>query len=491
MEYIAAYDFGTSGVKTALIGRDGSIAAVKGATYPLLHLDGLRVEQRPEDYWSAICETTRACLAEAGIAPEEVKGLSFSVQAVTIIPVAKNGETLGNAISWLDGRAEKQAQQINRRCGAELVRSQDHAPRLLWLKQNEPERYQKTEKFLECNSYLQFRATGVMDVGPTHPGLMQTEPGADVQAIYADIEPEKLAGTVEACCRFAALDRKGAEELGLAEGTPVFGGMIDVPAAAAGCGCTRPGDAHVYLGSSGWLSVLTDRLYDCSPGAYQLRSIFPGVNIYGGCTNCACLMQDWAARQLYAHERETLGAGFYPWLETQLDGVEAGCQDLYAAPWLSGEQFPLTDPHLRAMFFNISEKHTRADMMQAVRESICFSMRGQMELYTKDTGGQVREIGCNGGGALSQSWMQMLADVCQVPVRIPAHATYSGAIGAAFAAAVGLGWYTQEQVGEFVHMEKEFYPRRELSGLYERKYRNWMKLYGAVRDIYSELHGGI
>ena len=490
MEYIAAYDFGTSGVKTTLIGRDGSIVAVKGATYPLLHLDGLRVEQKPDDYWNAICETTRACLAEAGIAPGEVKGLSFSVQAVTIIPVAKNGEVLCNAISWLDGRAEKQAQQINQRCGAELVRSQDHAPRLLWLLQNEPELYRETEKFLECNSYLQFRATGIMDVGPMHPGVMQMEPEEVAQAIYADIDHKKLAHTVEACCEFARLDRKGAKELGLEAGTPVFGGMIDVPAAATGCGCVKPGDAHVYLGSSAWLSVLTDRRYNCSGGAYQLRSIFPGVNIYGGCTNCACLMQDWTARQLYAYELGAMGDGFYSWLETQLDTVEAGCRDLYAAPWLNGEQFPLTDPHLRAMFFNISEKHTRADMMQAVRESICFSMRGQMELYTKDTAGVVREIGCNGGGALSRSWMQMLADVCQVPVRIPSHATYSGAIGAAFAAAVGLGWYTPEQIGEFVHFDREFYPCRELSGLYDRKYRNWMKMYRSIKALYSELNGG-
>jgi len=201
-------------------------------------------------------------------------------------------------------------------------------------------------------------------------------------------------------------------------------------------------------------------------------------------------MQNWAVQQFYSHEFKTMGTEFYPWLETELRGVSAGCDDLYAAPWLNGEQFPLADPHLRAMFFNISGKHSRAHMLQAVRESICFSMRGQMETYTKDTGGIIREMGCNGGGALSDSWMQMLADICQTTVKIPIHAEYSGAIGAAFAAAIGLGWHTADSIDEFVRLEKTFYPNAAYRALYDQKYTNWKKMHESVKDLYAELHRG-
>lgn len=124
---IAAYDFGTSGVKAALVSEEGKILAVQEKAYPLYKPQPLYVEQDPKDYWDAVCEVTRGVLTNSGAMPEDVKALSFSVQAVNIIPVDKDGNVLHNAISWLDGRAEKQAEEINTRCGMDLVRSQDHS----------------------------------------------------------------------------------------------------------------------------------------------------------------------------------------------------------------------------------------------------------------------------------------------------------------------------------------------------------------------------
>ena len=134
MSCIAAYDFGTSGVKAALIGRDGSILAVREKGYPLLKPAPLYVEQKPDDFWNAVCDVTRGVLEDSGVAPSEVSGLSFGVQAVTLIPVDREGNVLRNAISWLDGRAIEQADKINKACGMDLVRRQDYQPRILWIK---------------------------------------------------------------------------------------------------------------------------------------------------------------------------------------------------------------------------------------------------------------------------------------------------------------------------------------------------------------------
>lgn len=487
---IAAYDFGTSGVKVALVSDHGDIIGVREKPYPLYKPQPSYVEQDPKDYWDAVCDVTHGVLADAGVASDDVKALSFSVQAVNIIPVDKDGNVLHNAISWLDGRAIKQAEAINARCGMELVRSQDHQSRLLWLKENEPEIYNKTAYFLDCDSFLQYKATGVMAVPDDHPGILKRDPmiQAYIDATYADIDLSKIGPTVQACEVYATLDAKGAAELGLEVGTPVFGGMIDVPAAAAGCGCCEEGDAHIYLGSSGWVSAMISGSCDGSEGSYQLDSIDPNLLIYGGCTNSCCLMFDWTIDKFYHKEKEELGSDIYSLIESEVANVPAGCDGLYAAPWLFGEQFPITDPHVRAMFFNISEKHTRAHFVRAVLESLCFSMRGQLDLYHKDTDKTVSEVGVNGGGSLSDVWMQMMSDVLQMPVHVPKETRHSGAVGAAMAAAVGLGWCKMSEISEFIGVERDYKPDPTKAELYDKRYENFYKIYDMIKDLSKELN---
>lgn len=490
MQCIAAYDFGTSGVKAALVDRQGVILAVRECSYPLLKPRPLYVEQNPQDYWDAVCQVTHGVLEDSKIEPSDVKGLSFSVQSVTMIPVDKEGNILYNAISWLDGRAEKQAEKINERCGAELVRSQDFQSRLLWFKENEPELYQKTAYFLDCDGFLQWKATGIMAVPRDYAGILKYP--AELQdyfdLTFSDCDPEKLPPMVQPCSEYGKLDAKGARELGLCEGTPVFGGMIDVTAAATGCGCVSPGDAHLYLGSSGWLSALIDRPYEASEGSYQIISMEPETLIYGGCTNCCCLMFDWAIDRFYKKEHEEMGSRVYDLVNREVSEVPAGCDGLYAFPWLFGEQFPIADPSIRAGFFNICENHTRAHFLRAVLESLCFSMRGQIETYYKDTGKKLDEIGVNGGGSLSEPWMQMMADILQIPVHVPQETRHAGAIGAAFATAVGLGWCTKKDIGNFIRTDRSYSPDPVLKELYDKKYEIFYQYYETTRELYRALN---
>ena len=490
MKCIAAYDFGTSGVKAALVSEEGELLAVREKSYPLLKPRPLYVEQNPDDFWEAVCEVTHQAVADAKIDPSEVSGLSFSVQSVTFTPVAADGTILYNAISWLDGRAEKQAEEINERCGMPIVRSQDYQSRLLWFKENEPDLYDKTAAFLDCDGFLQWKSTGVMKVAKDYPGIMKNHPAIQeyIDVTSADIDPDKLPPMVQACEKYGVLDKKGASELGLCEGTPVFGGMVDVPAAAAGCGCVNNGDAHLYLGSSGWLSAMIDDVYETSEGSYQLNSIEPGLMIYGGCTNSCCLMLNWAIDHFYAKEHEEMGGKVFDLINEEVAKVPAGSDGLIATPWLFGEQFPIADPFVRASFFNISENHTRAHFMKAVMECICYSLRGQVELYRKDTGKDLKEVGANGGGSLSDPWMQMMADVLQMPVNIPDEPRHSGAIGAAFAAAVGLGWCGFQDVKQFVKTKKTFTPDPELAELYDKRYDTFMKFYESVKTLSYDIN---
>lgn len=490
MEYVASFDFGTSGVKAALVSREGNLVAICEKGYPLLRPEPLWVEQRPEDFWNAVCEVTHGVLQTSGVAKEDVKGINFSVQSFTLIPVDEDGNVLYNAISWLDGRAESQANEINEYAGEILVRPQDKQSRILWIKECMPELYEKTKFFLDCDGFLQYKCTGIMAVAEDYDGILWRHPTikAYEDAASALLDREKLPPMVEACRKYGGLNAQGAADLGLVEGTPVFGGMIDVPAAAAGCCCIRPGDAHVYFGSSGWISVMIDEAYACSEGTYQLNSIMPGLMIYGGCTNCCCTMQNWIIDRFYSQEKESMGEELFKYLAKELEKVPDGCDGLYATPWLFGEQFPIADPHLRALFFNVKDVHTRNHFLKAVLESLCYSMRGQLDICKKDTGITVSKIGANGGGSLSPVWMQMLADILGVPVEVPENSRHSGAIGAALAAAIGLGWCTVENVNDFVHIKCVYHPDPAKKSMYDQKYTVWYKLYDAVKDLYGEIN---
>ena len=139
------------------------------------------------------------------------------------------------------------------------------------------------------------------------------------------------------------------------------------------------------------------------------------------------------------------------------------------------------------MFFNISEKHTRAHFIRAVLESLCFSMRGQIDLYRKDTGKNISEISVNGGGSLSPQWMQIMADVLQIPVHVPQETRHSGAVGAAIAAAVGLGWCDMDDTGSFIGVDKSYSPDAAKADLYTKKYKLFYEIYDMVKDLSKKL----
>ncbi len=491
-EYIAAYDFGTSGVKVILLRFDGHVCAASEKGYALLHPGPDMTEQDPEEYWEAVCHVTREAMKQAQAAPQEIKALSFSVQALNLIPVDAEGRVLHNAISWLDKRAGRQAREINDIVGAELVRSQDFQSRLLWLKEEMPELYEKTAYFLDCSGFLQYRATGIMAVDAAHPGILHQHPA--LQAYFdatlgaAGLGDGKLAPMVEATRVYGLTDEKGAAELGLAPGTPVFGGCIDVPAAAAGAGCVREGDCNIYLGSSGWLSALVAEPTDAAPGSYYLSSIDPSLLIYGGCINSCCIAVNWITDMLYAPEKAELGGGCWQVINREVALVPPGCDGLMAAPWLYGEQFPVDDPDIRGAFINASGSHGRGHMAAAMMESVCMSLRWQLELYRKDHGRRPGFVVANGGGSLSEPWMQMLADVLGLPVKVAEQARHSGALGAAAAAAIGLGICGYDTLDRLIRTDREYQPRAELAELYKMRFEVFRELAAALAPMCRRLN---
>lgn len=503
MEYIMAYDFGTSGVKAALVTFQGELLCTEERGYSLITGPNGFAEQNPEEYWSAVCAATKAVVASAKIDSAMVTGMAFSTQGLGIIPIDADGNVLYNNISWIDTRARKQADEINALLGEELFAPADVPPKYLWIKQNLPEVYEKTKYFLDCTAFLNFKATGkcYLDYSAkapyhTHPKIAATRKR---QYDLIGIDTEKFPPLLPCAGYVGNLTERAAGELGLTTNAEVYMGVVDVTCAAIGAGCCREGDAHIYLGTSGWLTALIgyERLESTSTGIWQLLSWDPTKQIYGGCVQSAGMALNWMIDQFYHIENELskdkrlsylIEDDIFKIINADVSTVPAGSEGLLATPWFMGEGCPISDEKAKATFIGASPQHTRRHFVRAMMESLCYSLRMEYEYYQHDTGKTLQKIGAIGGGALSDPWMQMMADVMNLPVYRPRNCRHSGAIGSAAIAMVGKGVYKMEEIDQFIQIEQTFEPIPEHVEVYNKSYEIWKKIYPALKDIYADIY---
>ncbi|RGX55184.1 MULTISPECIES: xylulokinase [Anaerotruncus] len=503
MDYILAYDFGTSGVKAALVDFDGNLLGDAERGYPLLTGPNGFAEQDPADYWKAVCAATKAVVKKVGIAEKDVVGMSFSTQGLGIIPIDAQGNILHNNISWIDSRARKQADEINEKMGSQEFGATDVIPKYLWIKQNMPELYEKTAYFLDCTGYLNFMATGVICIDYSGKAPYHSHPEVAAHRLKqyeaAGLDTAKCPPLIPCTGFVGNLTEKAARELGVTTRVEVYMGVVDVTCAALGAGCCKEGDAHVYLGTSSWLTAIIgyDRLENTGPGIWQLHCCDPTKQIYGGCIQSACMALNWAIDQFYHMEKilcETEKMDYFTrqnifaLVDREVDQVPAGSEGLLATPWLMGEGCPISDEKAKATFIGASTVHTRRHFLRAVMESICYSLRMEMDDYKQDVGRSLTKVNAIGGGAQSDPWLQMMADVLGVPVTRTKNCRHSGAIGSAAIVCIGMGVYKMEEIDRFVQLERTFEPRKEQVAVYNKQYKIWKKLHPALKEIFAELY---
>lgn len=490
-KYIAAYDFGTSGVKAVLVGTDGRVLKYSTAGYPLVTPRSGWAEQDPEAYWNAVCQATKNVLNDAGIKPDAVIGIVFSTMWKGIIPVDADGTPLHNCIIWLDARAEKQAEVLNECLHTDRFCAQDYWARLMWLRDEKPEIYEKAAHILENNSYLKFRATGKMSVDLSN--CLVASPKEDLQREYDEImkatglDMDKFPPYHMPWDRLAGLTANAAEEMGLCEGTPVFGGCGDIPAIDIGSGSSALGAAHIYLGSSGWLGITADCRRDNVGEVYQSLDNDKEILLYT--MQSACMSFDWAIRCFYGTEWKELGGDVYGLVEKEISTVPPGSENLLASPWLHGERPPLSDK-ARGLYFNICSHHERRHFVSAMQESICYMFRSKLDAYREQTGKDISVLRVVGGGTSSNRWMQAMADILGVTIEVPADSRHTGAIGAAYCALIGLGRCADfEEANKVIRVEKRFEPRVDNKEIYDRQYHLFCGLFPALRDLFTQING--
>ena len=528
MTYVVAYDIGTTGVKTCLFGLGERIELLASAQegYGLRLLEGGGAEQDPEEWWQAMGRTTGELFTRTEITPEQVAGLSFCSQMQGLVLVDREGRSLRPAMSYMDQRA-----------GAELKKGLAHGPRIAganvfkllrclratgavpssvkdpvwkykWVQAHEPENFRRVDKWLDVKEYLLLRCTGraVMTRDSAYATLLydtRREDWSGALCRMFGVEPAHLAPIIQSTDRVGGLTDRAAAELGLAPGTPVFGGGGDASLIGIGAGAAAVGSTHIYCGTSGWVSTVTDRqLVDVNAmiaaivGAQRGRfNYFAEMETAGKCL-------EWVKDHLaldeigvYLEKRDVTGsqeavyASLYDYLTETVERVPPGSGGVLFTPWLHGNRCPFEDPAAAGMFFNIRLNTGKSELIRAVLEGVCFHLRWMLECQAGKTATSdpVRFVG---GGALSPVTAQILADVTGRTVETVASPQNAGSVGAAAVMAVGLGLLPDlEGVGALIPPERVFRPNGDAQAVYERSFAVFRRLYRANRDHFRALNG--
>lgn len=471
-------DIGTSGAKALLIDETGKVVSQGSAEYPLSVPQPLWAEQDPADWWRGVQE----CLAQIGEPSPDAIGVTGQMHGAVFLD--RRGEVVRPAILWCDQRTAAECEEIDRGVGKERVREITRnppltgfqAPKILWLRNQEPEAFARVESVLLPKDYIRFlltgtKATEVSDASGT--GLF------DVPRRRWSGEMLDRLGLESAwfpvCEESDVATAKTSGAAGLAAGIPVVGGGGDQAAAAVGTGAVEPGIVSVSLGTSGVVfTSLSDASYDPSGAAHTFCHANRAWHAMGVMLSCGGALR-WY-RDTFYH-----GQGYDP-INADAAQAPVGCDGLSFLPYLTGERTPHNDPRARGSFAGLTLGHTRAHLARAVFEGMTFGLLDGMARL-ESLGATAGELRVTGGGAKSGFWLQMIADAFQKPC--VTLATDEGpAYGAAILAGVGVGAWPS--VVEACRACVKTVRRLEPSGAsYSDAYARYRALYPALKGWFA------
>lgn len=524
---LISYDIGSTGCKTCLYSLGEKLRLVDSALgeYELRTVDGGGVEQDAEDWWRAMAETTRAIM---GRQPGSIiAGLSFSAQMQGLVLVDREMKPVRPAMSYMDQRSGRQKSRLVEHGiqvegvnlfkllkslainGAASVSVKDPVWKYKWVQENEPDVFNRADKWLDVKDYLIARATGVasMTADSAFATFLTRKKSGHrcwspaLLRMYG-VNPYHMPPIVGSTDVVGDLSDGPAAELGLESGIPVFGGGGDASMISVGAGATREGDAYVYTGTSGWVARITDvprvditRHIAGITGAQENRFVYFAEQETAG--KCLEWVRDHLALDeigVYldgrniADDPESEYESLYEFLIDTISGVEAGSRGVIFTPWLHGNRAPFEDPFSRGIFFNLSLDTGKSAMVRAVVEGVIFHQKWLMDSIRRSFPVD-QPIGFVGGGALSPVMAQMLADILELPVRRLADPRHAGAAGAAIAMGVGLGKIdSYEDAGDYLEVQDVFIPDLSNRDVYRRNYNVFRKLYVSNRKNFKELN---
>jgi len=502
MSYLLGIDIGTSGTKTLLIDEAGKTIASATDTYPLSTPKPLWAEQEPEDWWQATVSTIRAVLRESGVSPAEIKGIGLSGQMHGAVFLDERHQVIRPSILWCDQRTGGECEWITERIGRDKVVELTSnpvltgftAPKIVWLRNNEPDAYARTRKVLLPKDYIRFRLTGefateVSDASGTSLFNVTKRQWADEMLDGAGIPQDWMPRAYESPEISGRISEETASLTGLKAGTPVVGGGGDQAAGAVGNGVVETGIVSSTVGTSGVVFAFADKpVVDPGLRVHTFCHAVPGKWHVMGVMLSAGGSLRWyrdTFAQAEVEQAQASGSEVYDILSDQVAEVEPGCEGLVFLPYLTGERTPYPDPNARGAFVGITLRHDKRHFVRAVYEGVAYGLRDSFEIL-KEMGVPISQVRASGGGARSGVWRQIQADVTgheHVLINIEE----GPAFGVALLAGVGTGVYpsVEDACRSTIGVVSTTRPEKQAGVVYDRYYAVYRALYPALRGQFK------
>jgi xylulokinase len=502
--YILAHDLGTTGDKATLFGSEGKLVGSAFSPYPTHYPKPGWAEQEPEQYWQAFCRSTRELLDRTRIPPAQVAAVAFSGQMMAALPVDRQGQALRNSIIWADLRSTSQAEKLGSRINADRVYSiSGHrlsasysAAKIMWIKENEPDIYRRTHKFIHAKDYLVCRLAGVQLTDYSDASGMNL---LDITSLLwsaemleaTGIDAAKLPDIVESTEVVGKTSDQAAAASGLQSGTPVVLGGGDGACATCGAGVVNEDQAYIYLGTSTWMAVASSRpILDPAKRTFTFCHFLKGLYFPAGTMQAGGGSYQWLKNTLgdvETREAEEAGIDAYEILNLKAEEAPCGSGGLLFLPYLMGERSPLWNPQARACFIGLTMTHGKKHIIRSVLEGVAFNMRLIYEAFLEQ-GVQSAKVRLIGGGARSRLWRSIFADVLEIPTARLNFIEEATSVGAAIAGGVGVGLFSSIREADRLVQEIELTPCDPRNfPVYRRNFSVFRSCYGQLRDLFPLL----
>jgi xylulokinase len=499
MGYLLGIDVGTTGCKASILSLDGAVTATAYRRNTFLHPQPGWFEQSPLEWWENVREIIREALRTGGVDSRAIRGVGISCTNGTF-PVDAKGVPLANAIMQMDNRATQEvadikarhAEAIFRITGNRVAEGLFSLPSLLWMRRNQPEAYDRADKFLLPSSFIIQRLTGKAVIDPSRASTilfmdMTEQRWSSELCEMFGMSEERLPDLLPTCAVAGTVHRDAALLTGLACGTPVLSGAMDTLAAAVGVGVRDENDAFMVLGTMGRTGVCVPR--DKLDGRFHSCPYVYG-NYLMIASNSGCGISVRWFKETFA-EAETAvynacGLSPYALLDTGAARVPPGSDGLLYLPYIGGERSPIWDSNARGVFFGISPRHTKAHFMRAIMEGVSFAMKHNISIMENELGIRIDRIRISGGGSHSDIWMQIMADVLGKTME-RSQSPESETMGIAAVAARTLGLDDAPFIGSRGLGPDVFFPDGGSQTAYEPFFAVYTGLYPALRHSFGEL----
>lgn len=484
--YYIGIDLGTSSVKLLLMEESGRITNIVSKEYPLYFPHPGWSEQDPEDWFAQTMEGLKDLTAD--IDKSQVAGISFGGQMHGLVTLDEKDQVIRPAILWNDGRSAEETEYLNTVIGKDVLSQYTAniafagftAPKILWMKKNEPEKFEKVKKIMLPKDYLAYRLSGAFctDVSDASGMLLldvKNRCWSKKMLDICGITAEQLPKVYESWEAVGVLKPEVAQELGFSEAVKVIAGAGDNAAAAVGTGTVGDGQCNISLGTSGTVFISSKNFGVDENNALHSFCHADGSYHLMGCMLSAASCNKWWAEEIL---------GTKDFGKEQAGIAKLGENNVFFLPYLMGERSPHNNPDARGVFFGMSMDTTRADMTQAVLEGVAFALRDSLEV-ARSLGIDIQRTKICGGGAKSPLWKKIIANVMNLKVDVLENEE-GPSMGGAMLAAVGCGAYPDvETIGKkLAKVVDTVEPEPELAARYEEKYRKFRTLYPAMKPLF-------